>query len=416
MASGAFSNSATNHPGTNHALAPRMAAIAFVSYNMALASLYGTYGLLIGPIEAKLGVTRDLSSLGIPLAMLTISMTAPVAGVLAGKVSIRLLMMVGALMMAAGFAVAAAAGTITIFLAAYALLLGPGLCLSATILPSTLVTRWFNVNRGRALGIVNMPILAVGLPPLAALVLRDHGLSTTYYMLATLMVVLLVPLLFVVDYPPSTIDPTGEDVAAEAAADPGMRIGELLRSIRFWTLTLGYATIVSGTTIIASHLVPMVVGWGIDPTKAGTLLAISAAGGMAGSVIFGWVADRIGGALTLTMLAANGAILWAIMLLQPPYAALLVVVALLGLNGSSVATAMGMALSQRFGQASFGRAFGLSNLVSLPFMVLGAPIAGHLYVLTGSYTVAVIGLIGLLLVGALAAAAGRRAQPMPVAA
>jgi hypothetical protein len=50
-------------------------------------------------------------------------------------------------------------------------------------------------------------------------------------------------------------------------------------------------------------------------------------------------------------------------------------------------------------------------MVNLPFMVLGVPIAGHVYVRTGSYAFAVIGLSGFLLMGAVAAAMGRRVSP-----
>jgi hypothetical protein len=81
---------------------------------------------------------------------------------------------------------------------------------------------------------------------------------------------------------------------------------------------------------------------------------------------------------------------------------------LMGLCGAGVGAVASMALSQRFGQASFGRAFGLSNLMNLPFMVLGVPVAGHIYVRTGSYTAAVMGVVGVFLLGGLSAGLSRR--------
>lgn len=85
---------------------------------------------------------------------------------------------------------------------------------------------------------------------------------------------------------------------------------------------------------------------------------------------------------------------------------------LLGLHGSAVVAVVSLALSQRFGQANYGRLFGLSNLVNLPLMVLGVPIAGHLYVRTGSYMSAMLGLIALFVVGAIAAAVGGRGKAL----
>lgn len=400
------------HASGNHPLAARMTAVAFLSYNLTIGCIFGSYGVMMGPIEARLGLTRDLSSLGIPLIMLAIALLAPVVGILVGKISIRLLMMLGALLLVAGFAMLAVATNFAVFLAVYGLLLGPGMCLLGTMLPSTLVTRWYNVNRGRALGIVNMPLLSAGISPVVALVLIRYGFTATYMMLAGLMLLLLPALLLVVDYPPNAIDRSGEDLAAEAAAHPGMKVGEVLRSGGFWTISLAYAAIMVGQTILATHIVPLAMGWGIDAARAASLLTASSFGGMAGSVIFGWVADRLGGAVTLVVLCINSAIVWAIMLLHPPFAIIVLLAALMGFHGAAVVAVVSMALSQRFGQAGFGRAFGLSNLVNLPFMVLGVPIAGHVYVRTGSYTLVVIGLIGIFLLGAVSAAMSRRGKAM----
>jgi MFS family permease len=200
---------------TNHPLAPRMCAIAFLSYNFSLACLYGTFSVLLSAVEAKFGATRDLSSLGIPLSMLGIALTSPFAGVLAGKISIRLLMLTGASMNLLAYVALALSTSIYLNLAAYALLIGPGLCLTATVLPPTLVTRWYAANRGRALGLITMPIAIAIMPPVAALMLRGYGLSATYGLMALFMALLLVPLYFVIDYPPSVIDPSGENAAAE---------------------------------------------------------------------------------------------------------------------------------------------------------------------------------------------------------
>jgi MFS family permease len=396
-------------PG-NHPLASRMTAIAFLAYNLVMGCIFGSYGVLMEPIEAKLGLTRDVSSLGIPLLLLAISVLAPIVGVYAARISIRLLMILGALLLAAGFATLAMATNVTVFLAAYGLLMGPGACLLGTMLPATLVTRWYTVNRGRALGIVNMPLLSAGISPLVAMVLTRYGLTSTYEMLAVMMLLLVPVLLFVVDFPPDMINRHDRPSTAALADDPGMSTRDVFRSGRFWTLSLAYAAIMVGATVLAAHIVPMAMAWGIDATRSATLLTFSSLGGMAGSVIFGWVADRLGGALTLVILCVDSAILWALMLLHPDFAIIALLAALMGLHGSAVVAVVSLALSQRFGQANYGRLFGLSNLVNLPLMVLGVPIAGYLYVRTGSYMSAMLGLIALFVVGAIAAAVGGRGK------
>jgi cyanate permease len=387
----------------NHRVAPRMATIAFLSHNLTIGCIFGSYGVLIEAIEAKMRMSRVLSSLGIPLVMLAVALSAPVIGVLVAKIRIRLLLILGALMMGVGFTALAVGRSVYVFLMVYALLLGPALALNSTMLPSTLVTRWYNVKRGRTLGIVNMPILAAGMAPAAALMLTHYGLSATYFMLAGLSALLLPIALFVIDYPPNTTDPTGEYVAAEVAADPGMSVGELFSTARFWTLLVAFAAITSGATVLAAHVVPMAMGWGIDAARAAGLVSFSSIGGIIGSAVWGAVADRLGGARTLSILCVSGAILWTLILPQPPYAAMALLVGVMGFTSAAVVPVASVALSQLFGRGSFGRAYGVLNLVNLPFLVLGVPVAAHVYVRTGSYTTAIIGVAAFDLLGMLCA-------------
>jgi len=388
---------------TNHPLAVRMAAISFLSVNLVIGSIFSSYGVLIAANETRMGITRDLSSLGIPLVLLSVALTAPVFGVLVTKVSIRLLMMIGGLLLAAGFVTVALTANPYIFLLAYALLIGPAMSLNMTMLPTTLVTRWYNVNRGRTLGIVNMPVLAAFVSPIIAVVLARYGLGTTYLMLAATGVLLVIIAWFVIDYPPSVADPTGEDLAKEAAADPGMSVGELLRTHRFWLASLAFSAIMTGAAVLAAHIVPLAQGWGVAVTKAATLLTFSSIGGMLGSVFWGWVAEWLGGAPVLAILSFGGAVLWLLLLVHPPYLALAIVAGLMGFTGAPVVPVASMALSQSLGRASFSRAFGLCNFVNLPFMALGVPAVAHVYVTTGSYSLAIVGLGAFFLLGGLCA-------------
>jgi MFS family permease len=416
MAHFVLASAQAGHAQANHPLAWRMCAIAFLSYNITLGCMFGAFSVLLVAVETKLNVTRDLSSLGVPLAMMGISLTAPLAGILAEKVSIRLLMMVGALMNCAGYVVLALSTTIVPALLAYALLIGPGLCFTASLLPSALVTRWYSINRGRALGLSSSTLLLAFIPPIVAVLLGRFGLSATYAMMAAAMAVLLVPLFFVIDYPPSATNTASGHTGAQAAAEAGMTIAQLIKSGRFWALSLAAAAITTGASIFGAHLVPMVKDWNIDATSAATLLTASSLMGMAGTVIVGWVADRLGGAGALAILCILSATMWAIMLLQPPFFALVPVVGLLGLLGAAVVPAFGMALSQQYGEATFGRAYGLGFMIQLPFNLLGVPIAARVYMGTHSYAHAVMGLVVFFVVGALFAVSARMTKSAPATA
>lgn len=108
--------------------------------------------------------------------------------------------------------------------------------------------------------------------------------------------------------------------------------------------------------------------------------------------------DRIGGGPALALAALNCAALWAILLTEPSYPVAILIIGLIGLHGTSSIPVLSMALSETFGQASFSRAFGLSNMMALPFTVIGIQGASAAYVETGSYVLVIVGMIALFLV------------------
>jgi MFS family permease len=296
----------------------------------------------------------------------------------------------------AAYVALALSSSVSINLLAYGLLIGPGLAFTAIVLPSTLVARWYRVNRGRAFGLVSMPIANAFLPLVAAATLHAYGLSATYGLLAALNALLFLPLLFVIDSPPDQVDVAGE-VVVEPTNEPILGIGELMRRRSFWALSIGWAAGSMSVTVAAAHLVPMARGWGLDLTRAASLSTASFVGSIAGTLSFAWFAERIGGARAITLVCFNCAILWTAMVFQPPYMVLLLLAALLGFHGGATVPAFSMAVSQFFGRTSFGRVFGLGHLVGLPLNFFGVPAVAYLYVHTGSYTVAVLGVSAFLL-------------------
>jgi MFS family permease len=408
----AESNGATS----NHPLAPRMAIIAFLSYNITLGAMHGTYSVFVGPVEAKFGVTRELSTLGATLLMVTLALASPIWGVLASRISMRRLFLIGAAMNFATYALLAMSNSIYLNLAVYALLAGPSIALTGTVLPPALITRWYNVNRGRAMGLATMPIIMAVMAPLAAIVLKNYGMSAAYWVLAGIIALLMIPLCFVVDHPPQ--DATqGQSQAGAARGDAGMTVPQLLASGRFWALSVAAAAITCGAMVLGFHTVPMVIGWGVDSTRAASLMSVASLAGMIGAVAYGWLADRLGGAATMALMCFISAILWCLMLLQPPFPILLPLVGLIGFNGAAVVPTFSLALAQRFGSASFSRAFGLGMLIALPFNAGGGIfLTAKIYTATGSYAGALVALAAFFVVGTVFALSSRMPKVKPLAA
>jgi MFS family permease len=386
--------------GSNHPRARRMAVIAFISFNMTIGCIYGSFSVLLAAVQAHLHVGPTLSSLGIPAVSLSTALCAPFVGELAARYSLRLVMLTGSILLVGGFALLAFASVFPLYLVAYGLMIGPAMAVGV-ILPSTLVTRWFTVNRGKALGFISTPVVIAGVPLLTSWVLQSYGLAAAYLVLAALAMLTVLGSLFVIDGPP------GE---AAAAGTGGLSMVQLMSSTRFWALTLAFIASAVSSIVLTVHMVPMAKTWGIIGLRAASLLSIMSLIGIIGTNLFGWVADKLGAVLALVLVVLDGGVLWLLLLLHPSYPAAAVIIGLIGLHAAGVVPVFSAALSEVFGRESFSRAYGLVQLIILPFSVLCVPAAALVYTRTGSYAGAITGVAVFLLLGAFLAVTARRSK------
>jgi MFS family permease len=390
------SNSATG--AVNRTARTRMAVIAAFSHNVTIGCLFGSFGVLMTSVEQRLGVSRELSSLGISAVTVSSAILAPLVGALAARYSLRALFSTGAILSVLGYALLAFTHSYSLYLVAYGLFLGPGMAFSAVVLPSTLVTRWFDAGRGKVLGLVHVPVVISIVPLVTSLCLARYGVPVIYAAFAVLIAVILVPLaMMVIDHPPGVIQSDAKTESPPQVPAEAITVSQFLRSPRFWAFAISSAVIITGVVVLNTHMIPMVGNWGISVTAGATLISVCALAGIPGSVMWGWIADKIGGGPAMTVCILDYAILWAILLTNPHYPVALLVIGLLGLHGGASIPLMGMALSQTFGQANFSRAYGLATMMTLPFTVIGIQSASAMFVKTGSYVLVITVMIAAFL-------------------
>jgi sugar phosphate permease len=133
--------------------------------------------------------------------------------------------------------------------------------------------------------------------------------------------------------------------------------------------------------------------------SAAALLSAFAAAGIAGTLLFGWISDRIGAPAALVVSALCQALLWW-GLLHAEGAPLYLLAALLGICVVPLVTLHGAAISQMFGAASVSRAMGYSYSIKLPFIFAFAPGMGFFFDRLGGYEVPFLITAALLAVAA----------------
>jgi MFS family permease len=203
-----------------------------------IGTVMGHFGVMLASAEQRLHISAEQAALGIPLVLVGASLVAPFAGVLLARHSLRLILVIGAVLTVCGFALLGLTQSYPLYLVAYGLFLGPAMSLTGSVGPATLVTRWFTKNRGLALGIVHLPVVIAVLPVPLNWFVEHNGAVISYLTLAVFAAILLVPLtLLTVDHPPGGEAPAPEPTE-QRTADGSFSVAQLLVRPRFWAICL----------------------------------------------------------------------------------------------------------------------------------------------------------------------------------
>lgn len=396
----------------NHPNAKWMGVIAFLSHNMIIGCLMGSFSVMLASVEQRMQVTREMSSAVGAVVIFGSALMGSIAGPMVARYSLRMMLIIGALLSVIGYFVLAYTVNYQVYVGVYLLLFGPSMAIAGSVGPATLVTRWFSRGRGLALGLVHLSFIVAVMPILCNWILENHGAQAVYQMMGLLIALTLLPAtLFVRDFPP------GAEARAEAAAHPAasdaddsLTVPQILRAPAFWMLAIAAGVIITQIMMLTFNMIPIAESLGITRDQGAILQATMAFSGMAGSIIFGWIADRIGGARGMALLAFNCVVLLAVLVLvKLPFAGLLVVIGLLGLHGAGMVPNISRALTFSLGQSSFSRAFGLQGAMSVPMTMIGIWAMGASFTATGSYFAALLGVaVAMAVMVPLALAASRR--------
>jgi MFS family permease len=390
-----------------------MGLIAGLSHNMIVGCMMGSFSVMLASVEARMHVTREMSSVAGSLVIFGSALIASGVGVVMARRSLRVLMVLAALLSLAGYLILAFTNSYPLYIACYLLLFGPSMAIGGSVGPATLVTRWFQRNRGIALGLVHFNVVVAAIPVASNWMLERHGASDTYLLMAALVGFGLLPFtLLIRDHPPGgDAQAVVADAHGASSSEESATVAQIVRQPRFWGFATAAAATITGTMVLTFNMIPITSSFGVDRDHGAVLQSIMSLSGMAGSIVFGWVADRLGGARGLALLVFDMAVLFALLLLDLPFPALAVVIGLLGLHGAGTIPNISRALADTFGSAGFSRAFGLSTSLTVPFTIIALQAVAATFTRSQSYAPALAGLaIFYLLVLPIALASGRRRQ------
>ncbi len=394
-----------------------------------------TLAVFIYPLAAdpELSWSRTLISGAASVGGLAASAFSPLVGWLIDRYGARLILASSVFVM--GLAtISLAWATIPIF---FYIFYGISRVIFASPIPigaSVVVSRWFVRMRGRANGMLfaSHSIGLVIFPLIASAVIAGSGWRMAWIALGAMVwIIALVPVTFFIVQQPEDLgllpdgDPektfppeaggTASGSAAAPAEEPAWTLREAMKTPALWILAAGVGTLFLVQAGVNTHLAALLRDEGLSVFLSGVGLSLSAAFMGAGSLAWGWIAERFPARYVLAGVAAAVALPSLLFLTADTAMEGLAFSAMFGFGVGGMLSVPPVAYADYYGRRSLGAIRGVTEPFTSLEQAIGTVAAGIIFDLTGSYDIALMvfaSLAGAVALVILWAAPPRRGRVM----
>lgn len=358
-----------------------------------------SYGILIVPLVEEFGASLFVAMLGLTAAKLVSGLASPILGSMIDKHPMRIFVTIGIVALGSTFVLLSYLSAVWQFPVIFGLLMSFVFAFLGPLTGSTLVSRWFSRRRGLALGLAALGLSIGGFvaPPVLQYLMDAWGWRQAFFAIGFAILVTAPVFYWLIKNSPQEIGllPDGEQLEAAAEVksthtegDPYNNYRAILVEPGFWMLGISTGILYASLTAVLASVAPYAVDLGVDKQKAAQLISIMAFTGIIGKLLFGYAADlmnlKVGYWLAMAFMAA-GLLLLSI---QPAYQLMVIASVIIGLSIGGLIPVYGALLAKVFGIASYARVMGLMRIVTLMISMVGAPLAGLIFDMTGAFTLA----------------------------
>ena len=364
---------------------------------------YG-FTLFVHPWMEEFGSGSGEVLRAISLMVLVMGLSSPAAGKALTLLSARVLVTVGAILLAIGFVGIGRATALWQITLIYATLLPVGATLTGPLIGQTLAVMWFTKRRGLAIGIAaaGTPVGALLVPHLLEFLFTHFGWRTANIMIAGFVVLSIVPLSLLVlrRMLPADVNkyPAEARSASEIQTGREWKVVQILSEPTFWLLGVPMVSINILLMAFQTNLGPRVEELGVGTLNTPFLISAYALALMTCNVLFGKLTDSIDGRyifwLSATAMASNV----VLMMGHPSLGRLFLACVIMGICEGALLPVVGVVLNRHFGTRSFGLVESLMLAMLIGIGMLGPVTMGMMRDLTGSYQLSLVVALALVAV------------------
>lgn len=363
---------------------------------VALGAMF-SLAIFLEPMSLDTNWSRTGISSAMTLNFLVMGLGGFAWGAIYDRVGARPVVLAGAVLLGLSLVVASRANSLIVFQLSYGIIVG--LAASAFFAPMiALTTAWFDTNRSLAVSLVSagMGVAPMTISPFARWLITAYDWRTAMFDIGVMAWVLLLPAALLVRQPPAAVA-ASDGTPAPAADDPGMSVGQALRSPQFIVLGLTFFACCAAHSGPIFHMVSYAMSCGIAPMAAVSIYSVEGLAGLGGRVLYGVLGDRLGVKPVLVAgLAIQGLVIAAYLAVGRIEQFYLLAV-IFGATYGGVMPLYAVLAREYFGLRIIGTVLGAATLLSSLGMSLGPLAGGMIYDATASYHWMFIGsaLIGL---------------------
>ncbi len=373
-------------------------AISSLIVLLVMGTTVSVYGLYVLPVAEDFNLSRADVNTAFVVGNIGGALLSPIIGRLADTYPVRWVMAFGALCYMFGLVVLGLSHNMWISAAVLGLAMPFVIAGVASLGAMTLVARWFEAQRARAMAItvIGMSLGAVVMAPIVGWLIGEYGWRNSVMGQGIVIgCVFLVLIYFLRERPgPNDIEPLPKRARAEgqvpAAVSPPrdakpLSTKEILRIAPFWILAAAMAFSMGMFQAVHITLVPMVQEQGVDVTTAAGWLSVMGITGLLGKFALALIGDAFDKAFALAIMLAAMAVIVAFIPVPDRFAVIVVLAALLGLAGSVMLPLFLALLADFVGSASFASANGMASLMLAMSGAVAMRLSGEIYDYSGSY-------------------------------
>ncbi len=335
-------------------------------------------------VQAEFGISRGGASLPYALTMLGFALGNLIIGRAVDRHGVAGVLAAAALVSGAGYLLAAASPSITLLaLAQFVIGLGAAAFFGPLIADISL---WFRRQRGIAVSIAASGNYLSGAiwPLLLSGVLAGQGWRAVYLVLALIVVGAVLPLSRTLR---RRLPETSMSAEAQATGFAPRRV-PVSPSVLIWLLAAAGVACCVAMAMPQVHIVALCVDLGFGPAVGAEMLSLMLFGGVVSRLVFGLLADRLGGVATLLIGSVLQMLALILYIPSDGLAALYIVSLVFGLAQGGIVPAYAIIVREYLPAREAGARVGFVMMATILGMALGGWMSGWIYDLSGSYLLA----------------------------